>query len=117
MRLFIYLITAASVCCSISQALLPSSFVTDGFTLQKQSQRLMLYYSPSCPYCQKVLNYLNKIGKTVPMKNIQNDKSARNELKNLGGKMQVPCLFIDEKPLYESDTIVDWLSKHKEQLT
>ena len=33
----------------------------------------------------------------------------RERLIRDGGKLQVPCLFIDGKPLYESDDIVAWL--------
>ena len=29
-----------------------------------------------------------------------------------GGKMQVPCLFIDGRPMYESDDIAKWLLAH-----
>ena len=31
------------------------------------------------------------------------------ELIRVGGKQQVPCLFIDGKPMYESLDIVEWL--------
>lgn len=77
---------------------------------------LVLYYKPSCPYCQKVLDYLADIGKEVPLKNIDNDPKAREELHHLGGKTQVPCLFIDGKPLYESSDIIDWLKEKKDLL-
>ena len=30
-------------------------------------------------------------------------------LMEVGGKRQVPCLFIDGAPLYESSDIIDWL--------
>ena len=44
------------------------------------------------------------------------DKSAnplfQDELVQLGGKSQVPCLFIDGKPLYESGDIIDWLQNN-----
>lgn len=77
---------------------------------------LVLYYLPYCPYSQKVLQYLKYIHKTIPMKNLQNDPVGREELGRLGGKMQVPCLFIDGHPLYESDDIVEWLSNHQDYL-
>ena len=32
-----------------------------------------------------------------------------------GGKEQVPCLFIDGKPLYESLDIIAWLEEHPQQ--
>lgn len=85
-------------------------------SLFAKKYELTLYYTPWCPYSQKVLTYLQKIHKTLPMKDIQTDLAAKEFLKKEGGKSQVPCLFINGRALYESDTIIDWLSKHKEAL-
>ncbi|MBS4843870.1 MAG: glutathione S-transferase domain-containing protein, partial [Collinsella sp.] len=30
----------------------------------------------------------------------------------VGGKRQVPCLFIDGKPLYESSDIIAWVQEN-----
>jgi len=79
----------------------------------KPAPALMLYYSRHCPYSYKVLSYLDKIGKSVPMKDVSKDRSAKEELLEIGGKPQVPCLVIDGRPLYESDAIIDWLSTHQ----
>jgi len=46
------------------------------------------------------------------MKNITEDPKAKEELLHLGGKVQVPCLFIDGTPLYESDDIIDYLKSN-----
>lgn len=78
---------------------------------------LLLFYTPWCPYSQKVLNYLNQIHKSVPMRNIQNDPAGKELLKSKGGKSQVPCLFIDGKALYESDAIIQWIANHRDQLS
>lgn len=85
-------------------------------TIAAQKHVLLLYYTSYCPYSQKVLSYLNKIHKTLPMRNLGNVPKAKEELKEIGGKMQVPCLIIDGHPLYESDAIIDWLSKHQSEL-
>lgn len=77
---------------------------------------LVLYYTPHCPYSQKVLNYLKQIHKMVPMKNIAVDPVAKRTLKQIGGKTQVPCLVINGQALYESDDIIKWLSEHKADL-
>lgn len=65
-----------------------------------------LFIKETCPYCQKVLGYLNQAGIEVPVRDIVADPDAREELVRVGGKQQVPCLFIDGKPLYESDDII-----------
>lgn len=85
-------------------------------TATAQCSDLQLYYSPYCYYSQKVLNYLKGIHKTVPLKDVMHDAGAKTELLRQGGKPQVPCLFIDGYPLYESDNIITWLSEHKECL-
>ena len=84
--------------------------------VQQERPVLVLYYSPACPYSQKVLKYLQQIHRTVPMKSVVNNPDAKKELKEYGGKMQVPCLLIDGKPLYESNSIIQWLSQHQESL-
>ena len=70
---------------------------------------LTLYYFPSCPYCRLVLECLYRLDLKIPMRDIRSEPGARDELLEIGGKGQVPCLVIDGKPLYESDNIVGWL--------
>ena len=81
-----------------------------------EKHNLVLYYTTYCPYSQKVLKYLKKIHKQLPMKNLANDPLAKEELKKVGGKMQVPCLVIDGNPMYESNEIIHWLSQHQDEL-
>lgn len=78
--------------------------------------KLELFYSPYCYYSLKVLNYLKSIDKTVPLRDVVDNVKAKEELRDKGGKMQVPCLFINDQPLYESDLIVQWLSENQECL-
>ncbi|MCB1106621.1 MAG: glutathione S-transferase N-terminal domain-containing protein [Chlamydiia bacterium] len=75
---------------------------------------LILYYNPTCPYSQKVLRFIEEIDLEVPLKNIEEDPKAKEELLHLGGKTQTPCLFIDGIPLYESQDIIDWLNDKKD---
>ena len=94
----------------------PPFVVIQGQTSAQEKPQLLLYYTPWCPSSQRVLDSLKRIHKTVPMKNIQNDTKGKEELKKAGGKLQVPCLIIDDKALYESEAIVLWLSNHKQLL-
>ena len=75
------------------------------------SEKLELYYYPECPYCQKVLRAIDELcaANAVELKDIHSDEDARQTLIEVGGKQQVPCLFIDGTPLYESGDIVAWL--------
>jgi glutaredoxin len=86
------------------------------FCATREKPILNLYYTSYCPYSTKVLNYLNQIHKKVPLTEVQNNPQAKEYLRNVGGKMQVPCLFINGKPLYESDDIIQWLSQHQDLL-
>ena len=63
---------------------------------------LALYVMTGCPYCIKVKRFLADNGVTIPECNISTDSDAEQTLIAVGGKRQVPCLFIDGKPLYES---------------
>ena len=76
-------------------------------------ESLELYYYPECPYCQRVLRALDELGAkgAVTFRDIHADDNARQTLVAVGGKQQVPCLFIDGTPLYESGDIVEWLRR------
>ncbi|MBR3225551.1 MAG: glutathione S-transferase N-terminal domain-containing protein [Atopobiaceae bacterium] len=74
---------------------------------------LDLYYYDACPYCQKVLRAIDRMGikNKINFKNILQSQEAADTLVRVGGKRQVPCLFIDGVPMYESDDIVAWLTR------
>lgn len=77
---------------------------------------LVLYKRDTCPYCVKVMRCIEQSGRDdVAYADITADPAARETLVNVGGKQQVPCLFIDGKPLYESDDIIAWLSQHPQE--
>ncbi len=69
---------------------------------------LTLYTMDTCAYSQKVLRFLKQNDIAVPIKNISENSSYRQELLKLGGKTQTPCLVIDGRALYESDDIIAW---------
>lgn len=73
------------------------------------THELELFMKPTCPYCIKVMNFMSENNITIPLRDIVADESAAETLVSVGGKRQVPCLFIDGKPLYESDDIIEWL--------
>lgn len=78
--------------------------------------KLELFVGTTCPDRHLVQKEIEKQGRTdVEICNI--DLSAENQkrLVEVGGKRQVPCLFIDGSPLYESQDIVKWLRKNPQQ--
>ncbi len=74
---------------------------------------LLLFYKPTCPFCQKVLQFMDTQGIELPLKDIDQNSEFRRELLEIGGKTQVPCLLINGEALYESDLIVDWLRENR----
>ncbi|MDN3507934.1 MAG: glutathione S-transferase N-terminal domain-containing protein [Simkaniaceae bacterium] len=75
-----------------------------------------LFYKETCPYCQKVLKHLRELGKTIKLRDTRSHPAVVDELITKGGKKQVPCLMIDDSPLYESDAIIVWIEEHAAQL-
>lgn len=75
--------------------------------------KLELFKFETCPYCRRVLNYIAESGRTdVELCDIHESEDNRQRLIEVGGIEQVPCLFIDGEPMYESLDIIDWLKAH-----
>lgn len=74
--------------------------------------KLDLYMKPTCPFCHRVMDVVEELDAPVTVHDISADAAARETLVRVGGKQQVPCLFIDGDPLYESADIIAWLREH-----
>ncbi len=70
-----------------------------------------LYYKKSCPYCTKVLRFMEENKITLDMRDTL-QPGNQNDLIRVGGKKQVPCLVIDGKAMYESNDIIDYLRQY-----
>ena len=78
--------------------------------------KLQLYMFETCPYCRWVMNNIAGTGRTdVEIHDIHKNEEEYDRLVRDGGMDQVPCLFIDGKPLYESLDIIDWLNAHPQK--
>lgn len=78
--------------------------------------KLTLYHFASCPFCIRVRQFLLQEEIVIKEKDILLDPEAKRELKQIGGKTQVPCLVIDGEPLYESADIIQWFINNEDQL-
>lgn len=77
-------------------------------------QELKLYVMEVCPFCKKVVRYIDKNNiDGVEIMDIKKDPKNQEDLIKLGGKDQVPMLLIDGKPLYESSDIIQWFKDNK----
>lgn len=67
-----------------------------------------LYYKESCPFCKRVTRFMDNVGVTCEMKDTLVSDNAE-ELMEIGGKTQVPCMIIDGNPMYESMDIINYV--------
>lgn len=58
------------------------------------SDKLALYTSPSCAFCWRVSEVINRLGLEVEMRNVFKDQATREELLKARGRMTVPVLRI-----------------------
>lgn len=77
--------------------------------------KLELYVLPGCPFCKKVERYIEKHNLTdkVELKSVSDDANKKRVIEE-GGQEQYPCLFIDDKPMYESGDIVRYFKENFE---
>ena len=71
---------------------------------------LELFILETCPYCQKVMKFLDEQHMQYKKIDISNNESEETLIR-LGGKRQVPFLVDSDRNiyLYESDDIVEYL--------
>ena len=71
-------------------------------------ENMYMYVKPGCPYCMKVDRFLNEAGIELEHRSVADPANA-SALREIGGKIQSPCLIIDGKAMYESDDIIAYL--------
>lgn len=75
---------------------------------------LTLYYKPTCPFCQRVLEMAENLKVDFDLQDISDDDATREALIAHGGKQQVPYLVDTEREvaMYESSDIIDYIREH-----
>jgi hypothetical protein len=70
-----------------------------------------LFVKNSCGHSRKVLLARDNLHlqDQIPVRNVDEDSGAREELERLAGNDQAPCLIVGGKPMPEGDAIVDFL--------
>lgn len=76
---------------------------------------MTLYVAIPCPFCVLVVDYIkeNNIN-DINIIDTEWDSEKHQELRKKYGKTQVPLLVIDDKPMYESRDILDFLRRKYE---
>ena len=80
--------------------------------------KLDLYFYRGCPFCERVLQLIEELSlkEKVNYKNtMESVDDAQFHLKTTG-RRTVPCLYINDKPLFESSEIINWLNENKNNL-
>ncbi|MEP1445892.1 MAG: glutathione S-transferase N-terminal domain-containing protein [Paraglaciecola sp.] len=100
-------------------------FVTRGSKLKRSAQaqqqvelelqKLSLYQFFACPFCIKTRRAMHKMNLPIVKRNASQGSPFREELLREGGKIQTPCLRIENENgaqwLYESSEIITYLQK------
>ena len=79
---------------------------------QKNIPVVILIDQEDCPYCRRVMRYMNEHDIDIPVKDPLDDPTVRRELVQLGGKSQFPALLVNGEVLYESLDIIDWMAEN-----
>jgi glutathione S-transferase len=80
---------------------------------ESPAKLLELYDYEGCPYCRKVREVLCELDLDYLSHPVAHGSPRRDELKRLGGKIQVPFLVDPNTAtrMYESDDIIDYLNE------
>jgi glutaredoxin len=82
--------------------------------IDAQTKSLQLYQYQACPFCVKVRREIRRKGLNIATVDAKNEQN-KQQLASLGGKVQVPCLRIEEDDkvswMYESSAISEYLNK------
>ena len=77
---------------------------------------LALYHYQACPFCMKTRRSMKRLSLPIELRDAQHDDARREELRQGGGELKVPCLRIAEADggvrwMYESDDIIAYLQE------
>jgi len=84
--------------------------------INKLTKKMSLYQYKACPFCVKVRRNMRKYSLNIELRDAKGNSLNKKNLKNLGGKLKVPCLRIEKNKdniqwLYESKEIINYLEK------
>jgi len=71
---------------------------------------LVLYTKSGCPFCNRVLEYVEENNIQIDERNVYESEVAMKELMEKGGKRQIPFLHDTDKDvmMYESADIIQY---------
>lgn len=83
--------------------------------IEAELEKLSLFQFFACPFCIKTRRAMHKLNLPIVKRNASAGSPFRDELLQGGGKVQTPCLRIEQDGavqwLYESSEIITYLEK------
>ncbi len=83
--------------------------------VQSAMNGLSLYQFRACPFCVKTRRAIHSLGVDIELRDINKNIEHREELKQGGGRVKVPCLRIEDENevrwVYESNDIIAHLNQ------
>lgn len=81
--------------------------------------KLELFYYDECPYCQIVLEAIDEqeLNAKIILCNVRKNTQFRDRHMKTTGRTTVPCLYIDDKPMFESRDIARWLESNRKKIS
>ena len=77
-----------------------------------ETRSLVLYKDDYCGYCRRVYRALERLDVELEMADTRSDPEAKRRHMERTGRRTVPCLYIDDIPLFESVDIIEWLEAY-----
>lgn len=72
---------------------------------EKPEINVAFYFVPKCRGCNEIRNYFSEKGLQLEEKNVQDNPELQDELVKLAGKLSVPTVVINDKPLSGYDPV------------
>jgi len=67
--------------------------------VQKSAPRIIVFSTPSCPWCNKVKRYLREKGFRYRDVDVSRDERAARDVVRRTGQMGVPVILINNRPI------------------
>jgi len=76
-------------------------------------KKVVVYSTPTCPYCKRAKDYLSRKGVTYTDINVAQDREKANEMIGKSGQMGVPVITIDNEVIvgFNQDLLDKMLAK------
>lgn len=87
---------------------------TEQLKIDLECANFALYQFNTCPFCIKVRHEMARLSLPIQLRDAQHDPEHRADLLQGGGKVQTPCLQIEDAQgnvqwMYESSDIIKYL--------